>query len=250
MSLLGTKTWWSTKLNGPTEEEYHHGSMCIANVDNEPKGEGTMNWLSIEREITCSIVGKIVVGTFQGLLRIYAPVRRDSFLPADLRLEQQLGGPILQVVAGRILSYVHCAREFSRLILRFRGSSNIGIAVLHPRKVSVYTVQTSQEATICTLERRYEHRLEHTAFNMLVGPFGGVQGESPSVILCNNILPGKDFLCVQSMDGVISFFERESATYSRLLPNFLLPGPLSYIPKIDCFITSNAQLDIECFRCA
>ncbi len=69
---------------------------------------------------------------------------------------------------------------------------------------------------------------------MAYGPFGGVSG--------------KDFIAVQSMDGVLSIFEQDHPAFSRFLPNFLLPGPLCYVPKIDSFVTCNTQMDVECYR--
>jgi Bardet-Biedl syndrome 9 protein len=50
------------------------------------------------------------------------------------------------------------------------------------------------------------------------------------------------------MDGICSFFEQESPAFSRYLVNFLLPGPLSFVPKIDSFVTANTQLEIECYK--
>lgn len=59
--------------------------------------------------------------------------------------------------------------------------------------------------------------------NMTYGPFGGVSG--------------RDFIAVQSMDGMVSVFEHDAHAFSRFLPNFLLPGPLCYVAKMDSFVT-------------
>ena len=58
----------------------------------------------------------------------------------------------------------------------------------------------------------------------------------------------RDSICVQSMDGILSFFEQESHISDGFLPNFLLPGPIVYISKTDLFITCNSQLEVESFR--
>ena len=42
------------------------------------------------------------------------------------------------------------------------------------------------------------------------GPFGGAHG--------------KDYVCVQSIDGTLNLFEAESFSFSRFLPGFLIPG--------------------------
>ena len=45
----------------------------------------------------------------------------------------------------------------------------------------------------------YQHKLSRSAYSMCIGPFGGVQG--------------KDFICVQSLDGTLNLFENESFRY-------------------------------------
>ena len=55
-------------------------------------------------------------------------------------------------------------------------------------------------------------------------------------------------MCVQSMDGMLSFFEQESFAFGRFLPGFLLPGPLSYIAKTDSFITASSSRLVESYK--
>ena len=38
MSLFKTRDWWSTTVG--EEEEFDHGCLCVANVDNDPNGYG------------------------------------------------------------------------------------------------------------------------------------------------------------------------------------------------------------------
>ncbi len=56
-------------------------------------------------------------------------------------------------------------------------------------------------------------------------------------------------MCVQSMDGQLSFFHHESAMFACFLPDFLIPGPLSYIPVTDSFVTVNAAHMLQVFKC-
>jgi hypothetical protein len=49
--------------------------------------------------------------------------------------------------------------------------------VLHPRKLSVYTLQAIGSSYL-QLSKLYEHALEHTAANLAYGPFAGVAGEA------------------------------------------------------------------------
>lgn len=57
----------------------------------------------------------------------------------------------------------------------YRGSA-LCLAVLHPKKLSVYTIQ-AMGSSFLNLVKAYEHSLVHTAANLAYGPFGGDQGE-------------------------------------------------------------------------
>lgn len=57
-----------------------------------------------------------------------------------------------------------------------------------------------------------------------------------------------EYLCVQSMDGMLSVFEYESYSLSCFLPNALLPGPLKYLPRNDSFITVSSTWHLESYR--
>lgn len=50
------------------------------------------------------------------------------------------------------------------------------------------------------------------------------------------------------MDGQLTFYEREALTFSRFLPQFLLPGPLCYNPAVDCFITCSSAFEVQCYK--
>ena len=62
------------------------------------------------------------------------------------------------------------------------------------------------------------------------------------------IISGKDFICVQSMDGSVSIFEQESFAFTRFLPGALLPGPIKYNPRVDSFVTVSSSWQIECYK--
>ena len=59
----------------------------------------------------------------------------------------------------------------------------------------------------------------------------------------------KDFLCVQSMDGQLSFFEQDHASFTRQLKNCMLPGPICYCDKTDSIITASSELQVESYKC-
>jgi Bardet-Biedl syndrome 9 protein len=55
------------------------------------------------------------------------------------------------------------------------------LAVLLPRKLVVFnvamTLGNAEHGTYFTLEKKYDHTLERSAFNFTYGPFGGISGE-------------------------------------------------------------------------
>lgn len=207
MSLFQARDWWTARVEG--EEECGPGCLVVGNVDNEPGG-----------------ADKIVVGGFEGILRVYCPKERD-YVIEDLKLEHRLDEPILQLLIGQFLP----------------GTTMQGLAVLHPRRVVVYQILAQggvgAEANFFTLEQRYEHRLgtdglHFTAYNMIKGPFGGVRG--------------KDYLCVQSMDGQIAFFEHDHLAFTRQLDFCLVPGPLCYCKKTDAIITVDTAMNVVAYK--
>lgn len=62
------------------------------------------------------------------------------------------------------------------------------------------------------------------------------------------LFTGHHFICIQSMDGMLMFFEQESYAFGRFLPGFLLPGPLRYCARTDAFITVSSSRQVECYR--
>ena len=101
---------------------------------------------------------------------------------------------------------------------------------------NIAIVDTPEETTghPITLVLQYEHGLQRTAANLTYGTFGGVKG--------------RDFICVQSMDGLLSFFEQESSAFARFLPSFLLPGPIQYFSHSDSILTGSSTGCLESFK--
>jgi len=199
MSLFKCRDWWST--GSGHDEEFGPGGMALGNVDDDSNN-----------------VEKIITGSFSGMLRIYLPKERN-YSVNDLLMETDLGLPVLQVEVGNFIS-----------------TGGHALAVLHPRKLAVYTLQAKgnqQQTSFYQLQLAYEHRLDHTACNMVYGRFGGTH---------------VDYLCVQSMDGQLIVFEQETIAFARYLQNFLLPGPLFYCKPIDSFITCNSSFELECYK--
>eukprot|EP00898_Chlorokybus_atmophyticus_P007860 jgi/Chlat1/8075/Chrsp75S07540 len=211
MSLFKARDWWTARC-GDGSEEFHTAALCVANVDNDPSNDA-----------------KIITGSLEGMLRVFKPQQRD-FRVEDLLLEVELPLPILQLAVGRFSA---------------AAPGQHALAVLHPRRLAVFALgavgsaassaAAGQQASCLALTLLYEHQLERTACNMTHGPFGGAPG-------------GVDYICVQSMDGQLMFFEHEALAFTRFLPSFVVPGPLAYCQRTDTFITFNSSFAVECYK--
>jgi len=186
-------------------------SVVVGNVDNAEDGSD-----------------KIIVGSFTGVLRIFKP-KSSEYKAENLMFEGDLSEPgkpqpILQLRLG----------YFSE------NPGLLALAVLNPRRLCVYMVHrvgegSSAQGIHYNVRMSYSHELERTAHSMVSGFFGGSKEQGESI-------------CVQSMDGLLSFFERERATFTRFLANFLVPGPLCYVEENDSIVTFNAQLELESYK--
>ncbi|KAF0691828.1 Aste57867_17017 [Aphanomyces stellatus] len=207
MSLFQAREWWT--VTSGHAEEFTYGALAIGNVDNDPTPHD-----------------KIVIGSLNGMLRVYYPTQAE-FKIEHLLMEEQLEYPILQIEVGAFIPH----------------TSSVGIAVLHPKHVAVYALDgvggSGMAASYFKLTRKYEHPLgidgEHfTAFNMITGRFGNS--------------PDKDHLCVQSLDGRLQFFEQDRFSFMQQLTTCLVPGAMVYAPGTDSIVTATSDLHVECYR--
>ncbi|KAI3361540.1 hypothetical protein L3Q82_012962, partial [Scortum barcoo] len=215
--LQKARDWWSAALG--EGEEFDQGCLCVGDVDNSGSGHD-----------------KVVVGSYMGMLRIFSPhtTKSSEGGPVEAQLlEVQLQNAIIQVEVGK---FVSC-------------SELLHLAVLHPRKLSVYSVSGTagnvEHGDQYQLKLVYEHNLQRTACNMTYGTFGGVTGKFPFPPPQER---GHHSLCIQSMDGMLMFFEQDSYSFGRFLPGFLLPGPLVYNPRTDSFLTVSSARQLESYK--
>ena len=204
-SLFKARDYWSVRI--ASNEEFDYGLFTTFS-DNEGL--------------------KMVVGSHQGVLRIYT-AKKKGYKPDDLLAEHVLGVPILQIGVGNF------------------GTREVSLVILTPRRVLMASLtQLRQTGGAAgdgsdplgknqTLSWDHEHVLEHTAYNMVIGQFGG---------------SGQDQICVQSMDGQLAFFTANKLSFARYLPSstFLCPGRLLYVPAIDGFLTCSSTFEVQCYR--
>ncbi|KPM09287.1 PTHB1-like protein [Sarcoptes scabiei] len=245
MTLFHLRELWSTQCG--IEEEFDRSSICLGNIDNSIDG-----------------FDKIIVGSFNGILRVYKIdlnsddlAKPNHFEISDLLLEADLRLPILQIQSGCLMS-----------------SDNVQLAVLHPEKVCVYSISCNKVSNVSSQLLRsifvfcfclavsgvadhgnssnilliYELKLQTKAYNMLVGPMGTPKG--------------KDIICVQSIDSNFDFFENESYLFSYRNINCDLcemrddkkdfqqnfPVEIAFIPKRDLLILITDSYVIDCYQ--
>ena len=162
---------------------------------------------------------KVVTGSFSGVLRILQP-SSATFSPSHILLEQQLAEPILQVALGCFVS----------------GTAE-ALAVLHPRGLVLYQVMQpgggGDDVPFLETRQLHSHLIPHTAANMVHGRFGG----SLDV----------EAILVQAYDGQIYIFEGGQQVHVTFLDDFLVPGPLLYMPESDQVITCSSAYELQSY---
>ena len=150
-------------------EEFDHNSICIANVDNDLRSDED----------------KIIVGSFEGKLRIYKPnrTRKNIYHVEDLVIEKDMGFPILQVSCGK----------FSK---QHKGQQCL--AILSTRMLTIHFVESTN--SFSKISDLHVHRFERNCFNFMHGYFANESG-------------GHEQICVQSVDGALFFLSEGSMLF-------------------------------------
>ena len=118
------------------------------------------------------------------------------------------------------------------LLLYCSESIAAGLAVLHPRVLIIYSLVLNDNQLSLVLVKK--HTLTHTSHSMIIGPFGGISNY--------------DLVCVQSMDGQLYVLDHNGFVFSCIIPGFLLPGPIAYIPRTDTILTVGSGRRVESYR--
>ncbi|KAI1885592.1 hypothetical protein AGOR_G00205400 [Albula goreensis] len=208
MSLFKARDWWSAVLG--EGEEFDQGCLCVGDVDNSGSGHD-----------------KIVVGSYMGLLRIFQPhasTPSGENQAEDQLLEVQLRDPIIQVEVGK---FVSC-------------SDLLHLAVLHPRKLSVYaitgTAHGGERGARCSVPAQ-----------------ASVRAQPAEDCLQHDLRPIRRShrapLHLHPVHGRHADVLRAGELRLRPLPaRLLLPGPLSYCARTDTFITVSSTRQVESYK--
>ncbi|KHJ45069.1 hypothetical protein D918_04880 [Trichuris suis] len=224
MSLFQTQELWHGKI----ELNDNASKLLCMTVATLLESSGKLTTtLAIKQLFSGSTKDVLLVGAADGTVYAFDPSlsvgKGSQSTPDDLMLQKRLLHPVLQLLTGRFKS----------------NSTELQLAVLHPRSVAVYAVtahddKPADEYRDMDLELLYERVLTHSAHSFIGGPLGGEEQA--------------DFICVQSLDGVIYLFEQEINTYSHYLPSFLLPGPMCYSKIMGNFVTFNSAWQVQSFK--
>lgn len=120
-----------------------------------------------------------------------------------------------------------------------RSTKGPQFAVLSPDKLIVCRISGAEESQCLAqyaLHLLYEHGLSGRPFSLTVGPFGLRPHQE------------RDYLCVQSLEGRLCFYEQEQVGIVCPLPDFLLPSPVAYVASTDSFVVCDSAWFVRSYR--
>ncbi|XP_053625043.1 protein PTHB1 [Plodia interpunctella] len=187
--------------------------------DNEIKsGIQNAGCLRVNRFSSYSDGDCILVGE-EYLLKIYKPSPNQE--TSDTLLEAHLSDVILQIETGKFLA----------------GAADRQIIVLHPQCYAIYELRRKEGHTDAgeqnALELVIKHSFPQKAHSLTYGPFGNVKS--------------RDFICIQSLDGHLSFFDQASILFTCIFADVIIPGPVCYIASSDLFVICKSTWVLEIY---
>ncbi|CAK1552174.1 unnamed protein product [Leptosia nina] len=152
-------------------------------------------------------------------LKIYKPnIEQED---AHVILESHESDIILQIETGKFII----------------DSSDRQILLLHPQSFAIYLLER-KEGHIDAGDQNYlrpilKHDFTRKAYRVIVGPFG--------------VAKSRELICIQALDGTMSFFEQDTFLFMCLFPDVIIPGPISYVPSSDLFIICTTSWVMEIY---
>ncbi|KAI3379645.1 hypothetical protein SNEBB_009966 [Seison nebaliae] len=168
----------------------------------------------------------LATGFMNGKICIHSPesIKDDETEQSsvnDLLVEKDLSndGPLLDLSFGN-----------------FTGDVNdISLAVLQSKILTIFRLIKSELANgIFCLEAEHTNQFKHDAYNFCTGYFGRNKY--------------KEFICVQSIDGLLLIYCQGTFHFQNFLPKFLIPGPITYLPSNDMIATISTAYCVEAYR--
>ncbi|XP_021183522.3 protein PTHB1 [Helicoverpa armigera] len=189
-------------------------------LQNEEDIEGIQNanCLKVDKfnshsDSDCILVGE---GT---LLKVYKPNLDEG--SSHVLLETQFSDGVLQIETGK-----------------FTGNcEDRQILVLHPQSYEVFHLKR-KEGHMEAGQQNYlvpiiKHSFTRKADSLTCGPFGNIKT--------------RDFICIQSLDGSLSFFDQDTFLFMCIFNDVIIPSPVSYIASSDSFVLCKSTWVIEIY---
>lgn len=209
-SLFQLREFWNT----PVQSELSPSAFLLGNFDHDPQNEE-----------------KVAIGSFDGRLQIHqVPSAEAPSHFSSLLCEHCFEEPILQIsFAG--FEVVH-DNVLQNLAILFPQRIAFARVFKFVEEVEFPTKEESMEKVsffVYKLVVYFETPLAHSSYNMICGQFGRAM---------------HDIVCVQSVDGHLTFLDHNKILFSGWLPSneFLLPGHLAYATDQDSLITNNSSM--------
>ncbi|XP_026758108.2 protein PTHB1 isoform X2 [Galleria mellonella] len=153
------------------------------------------------------------------LLKIYKPYPNQE--TSNVVLETHLGDVALQIETGKFLT----------------GSVDRQILVLHPQSYAIYQLERKEGHTDAgeqnVLKLMIKHSFTRRADSLVHGSFGNVKS--------------RDFICIQGIDGSLSFFDQDTFLFMCILNDVIIPGPVCYIASCDSFVICKSTWILEIY---
>ncbi|XP_045519580.1 protein PTHB1 [Pieris brassicae] len=151
-------------------------------------------------------------------LKIYKPSKESE---SDIILESDQKDVILQIETGKFIM----------------DSSDRQILILHPQSYATYFLEKKDghiDAGVQNYLRRVlNHSFTKKACSVIVGPFG--------------VTKSRDLICIQALDGALSFFDQDTFLFMCLFDDIIIPTPIGYVLSNDVFIICKSTWIMEIY---
>ncbi|CAH1646180.1 unnamed protein product [Spodoptera littoralis] len=189
-------------------------------LQNEETNEGNQNanCLKVDKFNSHSESDCILVAE-GALLKIYKPNAEES--SSQILLESQLSDVVLQIETGK-----------------FTGNfEDRQILVLHPQSYEIYHLKR-KEGHMEAGDQNYltpviKHSFTRKADSLTCGPFGNIKT--------------RDFICIQGLDGSLSFFDQDTFLFMCIFSDVIIPSPVCYIASCDSFVICKSTWVLEIY---
>ncbi|OWR45224.1 parathyroid hormone-responsive B1 [Danaus plexippus plexippus] len=111
------------------------------------------------------------------------------------------------------------------------------IIVLHPNSYEVYVLERKtghidigeQNSLISVIKHSFTRR----AYSVICGPFGSSKS--------------KHLICIQALDGTLSFFDQDTFLFMCMFNDIIIPGPICYVANSDQFVICKSTWVFEIY---